>query len=97
VYDQYGKRVNTREMRTRRKLEEDRHNLVQKILAINSQYKPPSDYRPMTKRYQVWLVHILCSIFTLALDVGAGQATLLVIRKEKSTETCAMASYSEQV
>jgi splicing factor 1 len=60
VYDQYGKRVNTREMRTRRKLEEDRHNLVQKILAINSQYKPPSDYRPMTKRYQVWLVHLLC-------------------------------------
>lgn len=46
VYSHDGKRLNTREVRQRQKLELRRHELVQKAMAINSNYKPPSDYRP---------------------------------------------------
>ncbi|KNC76430.1 hypothetical protein SARC_11070 [Sphaeroforma arctica JP610] len=52
IYDQYGKRLNTREQRTKTKLEEDRHNLIQKILEVNPEYRPPADYKPVPKRYQ---------------------------------------------
>ncbi|XP_046741254.1 splicing factor 1-like isoform X1 [Diprion similis] len=46
IYSSDGKRLNTREYRTRRKLEEERHNLIQKILKINPEFKPPPDYKP---------------------------------------------------
>lgn len=45
IYDQQGKRQNTREVRTRRKLEEQRHQLITELVAINPEYKPPSDYK----------------------------------------------------
>jgi len=45
IYNQEGKRLNTREFRTRKKLEEERHNLVQRVLKANPEYKPPQDYR----------------------------------------------------
>lgn len=45
IYSSDGKRLNTREYRTRRKLEEERHNLIQKILKINPEFKPPPDYK----------------------------------------------------
>ena len=37
--------MNTREYRTRKKLEEDRHEKITKLLALNTTYKPPSDYK----------------------------------------------------
>ncbi|XP_012268127.1 splicing factor 1-like [Athalia rosae] len=46
IYSSDGKRLNTREYRTRRKLEEERHNLIQKIMKINPEFKPPPDYKP---------------------------------------------------
>ncbi|XP_051153230.1 splicing factor 1-like [Leptopilina boulardi] len=46
IYSSDGKRLNTREYRTRRKLEEERHNLIQKILKLNPEFKPPPDYKP---------------------------------------------------
>ena len=45
MYNHEGKRTNTREVRTRKKLESERHRLVQKMLALNPQYRPPFDYR----------------------------------------------------
>jgi splicing factor 1 len=45
IYDQQGKRQNTREVRARRKIEEQRHQLVTELLALNPDYKPPGDYR----------------------------------------------------
>jgi hypothetical protein len=45
IYSSDGKRLNTREYRTRRKLEEERHNLIQKILKLNPEFKPPPDYK----------------------------------------------------
>ncbi|XP_041988925.1 splicing factor 1 isoform X2 [Aricia agestis] len=46
IYSTDGKRLNTREYRTRRKLEEERHRLVQRMQQINPEFKPPPDYKP---------------------------------------------------
>ncbi|XP_052866411.1 splicing factor 1-like [Anopheles cruzii] len=46
IYSSDGKRLNTREFRTRKKLEEQRHQLIQRMQAINPDFKPPSDYKP---------------------------------------------------
>ena len=45
IYNNEGKRLNTREYRTRKKLEDERHQLVQKALQLNTEYKPPADYK----------------------------------------------------
>lgn len=50
VYDMNGKRLNTREFRVQKKLEDERHILIQKMLYENPLYKPPPDYRaPIVK------------------------------------------------
>ncbi|BFZ18030.1 hypothetical protein BsWGS_21069 [Bradybaena similaris] len=46
IYNNEGKRMNTREYRTRKKLEEERHRLIQESLRLNPDFKPPSDYKP---------------------------------------------------
>ncbi|XP_076802102.1 splicing factor 1-like isoform X1 [Clavelina lepadiformis] len=50
IYNGEGKRMNTREYRTRKTLEEERHKLIQKMLELNTDYKPPMDYKPMMQR-----------------------------------------------
>ena len=45
IYNGEGKRMNTREYRTRKRLEEERHKLVQRMMDINAEYKPPMDYK----------------------------------------------------
>lgn len=45
IYNTEGKRLNTREYRTRKKFEDDRHSLVLKMFALNPSYKPPGDYK----------------------------------------------------
>merc|ERR1719431_2011954 len=50
VYNSEGKRLNTREYRTKKKLEEQRHALIQKMNEINANYRPPSDYRAPVNR-----------------------------------------------
>lgn len=46
IYNADGKRLNTREVRAQKKLEDERHILIQKMLIDNPIYKPPADYRP---------------------------------------------------
>ena len=41
--------MNTREYRYRKKLEDERHKLIQKAMKIIPSYHPPSDYRRPTK------------------------------------------------
>jgi splicing factor 1 len=48
-YDNIGRRVNTREYRYRKKLEDERHKLIEKAMKIIPSYHPPSDYRRPTK------------------------------------------------
>lgn len=50
VYNHEGKRLNTREYRTRKKLEEERHHKIQEALVSNQEYKPPADYKPPVQR-----------------------------------------------
>lgn len=45
IYSSDGKRLNTREFRTRRRLEEERHALVLRMQSINPDFKPPVDYK----------------------------------------------------
>ncbi|XP_070185491.1 splicing factor 1-like isoform X2 [Littorina saxatilis] len=46
IYNNEGKRLNTREYRTRKKLEDERHQLVVEAWKLNPNYKPPADYKP---------------------------------------------------
>ncbi|KIW93119.1 branchpoint-bridging protein [Cladophialophora bantiana CBS 173.52] len=48
-YDNFGRRVNTREFRYRKRLEEERHKLIEKAMKTIPNYHPPSDYRRPTK------------------------------------------------
>ena len=45
IYNSEGKRLNTREFRVRKKLEEERHMLIQEAQILNEDYKPPADYK----------------------------------------------------
>lgn len=46
IYNSAGKRLNTREYRVRKRLEDERHVLITEMFTINPDYKPPSDYKP---------------------------------------------------
>ncbi|BFZ63788.1 Branchpoint-bridging protein [Saitoella coloradoensis] len=48
-YDSFGRRTNTREVRYRKKLEDERHRLVDKAMRTIPDFKPPADYRRPTK------------------------------------------------
>lgn len=45
IYNSEGKRLNTREYRTRKKIEEERHSLITDMVALNPEFKPPADYK----------------------------------------------------
>ena len=45
IYSHDGKRLNTREVRVRKKLEDERHELVQQAINLNPEYRPPTDYK----------------------------------------------------
>lgn len=46
IYNMDGKRLNTREYRARKKIEDERHVLIQKMLNEYPLYIPPLDYKP---------------------------------------------------
>jgi len=49
TYDNAGRRTNTREVRYRQKLEDERHSLVSKAVRVIPEFKLPHDYRRTTK------------------------------------------------
>lgn len=49
AYDTRGKRINTREQRYRRKLEEERHRLVEIVLKMIPHFVAPEDYKRPVK------------------------------------------------
>ena len=49
IYDNTGRRMNTREVRHRQKLEDERHTLVMKAVKTIPAFKLPHDYRRTTK------------------------------------------------
>ncbi|KXJ27733.1 splicing factor 1 [Exaiptasia diaphana] len=46
IYNTEGKRLNTRDFRVRKRLEEERHVKIQEALKLNPDFKPPADYKP---------------------------------------------------
>ncbi|XP_055921713.1 splicing factor 1 [Eupeodes corollae] len=46
IYSSDGKRLNTREFRFRKRLEEQRHQLIMRMQSVNPDFKPPADYKP---------------------------------------------------
>ena len=48
-YDNFGRRVNTREYRYRKRLEDERHKQIEKAMKVIPNYHPPADYRRPTK------------------------------------------------
>uniref|UniRef100_A0A3B5KHG7 Branchpoint-bridging protein n=1 Tax=Takifugu rubripes TaxID=31033 RepID=A0A3B5KHG7_TAKRU len=50
IYNSEGKRLNTREYRTRKKIEEERHSLITEMVGLNPDFKPPADYKPPATR-----------------------------------------------
>ncbi|UNI17761.1 Branchpoint-bridging protein [Purpureocillium takamizusanense] len=48
-YDNHGRRVNTREYRYRKRLEDERHKLIERAMKSIPNYHPPQDYRRPTK------------------------------------------------
>ena len=55
VYDARGRRTNTKEQRYKRKLEEERHRLVEIALKMIPNFVTPDDYRRPTR---LSLIHI---------------------------------------
>jgi splicing factor 1 len=49
TYDNQGRRINTREYRYRKRLEDERHILIQKANVIFVNYHAPADYRRPAK------------------------------------------------
>ncbi|KAE9550849.1 hypothetical protein FO519_005930 [Halicephalobus sp. NKZ332] len=57
IYDNTGKRLNTREVRKKQELEQKRHEKITQLKALNPDYKPPADYRPPNIRIheKIWI------------------------------------------
>lgn len=77
IYDHNGKRLNTREYRTRKKLEEERHIAVQEALTVNPEYKPPADYKCVQQGFSVFFMYLTCDDFGL-IAMGQGGRVLCV-------------------
>merc|ERR1712096_505400 len=85
IYNGDGKRMNTREYRTRKKLEELRHDLINKMQEINPDYAPPMDYKPMLQRVSERVaipVDANPAINFVGLLIGPRGNTLKKIEKE---------------
>ncbi|KAK9448470.1 uncharacterized protein V1518DRAFT_419051 [Limtongia smithiae] len=55
-YDANGKRVNTREFRYKKSLEDERHKLIEKAMRTIPDFKPPADYRrPLKTQEKVFV------------------------------------------
>jgi splicing factor 1 len=57
IYDNHGKRINTRELRARDKLIEERQHWVEQAFAMNPSFKPPADYTasPVKKCRKIYI------------------------------------------
>jgi len=79
--------MNTREYRTRKRLEEERHRLVQEMTEINPDYKPPADYKPLLQRVSERVsipADINPNINFVGLLIGPRGNTLKKIEKESN-------------
>ncbi|KAL9102632.1 MAG: hypothetical protein Q9163_002247 [Psora crenata] len=83
-YDNFGRRVNTREYRYRKRLEDERHKQIEKAMKIIPNYHPPSDYRRPTKTQEKVYVPVndYPEINFIGLLIGPRGNTLKTMEKE---------------
>ncbi|KAI5072292.1 hypothetical protein GOP47_0012398 [Adiantum capillus-veneris] len=55
LYDTLGHRMNTREGRKREQLDLERREAIGECMKLNSQYKPPSGYKPVAKEAKLYI------------------------------------------
>uniref|UniRef100_A0A1A9UTN5 Branchpoint-bridging protein n=1 Tax=Glossina austeni TaxID=7395 RepID=A0A1A9UTN5_GLOAU len=80
IYCSDGKRLNTREFRYRKKLEEQRHQFIQKMQSVNQDFKPPYDYKLIDKVLIPQEQH--SDINFVGLLIGSRGNTLKAMEKE---------------
>jgi splicing factor 1 len=82
-YDNCGRRVNTREFRYRKRLEDERHKLIEKAMKVIPNYHPPQDYRRPTKTQEK--VYVPVNDYPeINFSTIANPLTLLTLLKSQS-------------
>lgn len=87
IYDNKGVRLNTRELRVKRRLTSDRDNILTRILQLNPDFTPPSDWkRPRFEKkiYVPVLEYPDCNFF--GLIIGPRGQTQKMLQKETGTK-----------
>lgn len=77
IYNSEGKRLNTREYRTRKKIEEERHSLITEMVGLNPDFKPPADYK--------YALFICCSL-TICFKIFWLQIHFVLICPKRANE-----------
>ncbi|KAI1911892.1 hypothetical protein LOZ61_003592 [Ophidiomyces ophidiicola] len=87
-YDNFGRRVNTRENRYRKRLEDERHKLIEKAMKVIPNYHPPSDYRRPTKTQEKVYVPVndYPEINFIGLLIGPRGNTLKTMESESGAK-----------
>ena len=55
TYDRSGVRLNTREVRTRDKISEQRQEVMEELVRADPAYRPPPDFRPSKKKVKLYI------------------------------------------
>lgn len=87
-YDNFGKRINTRDARHRKKLEDERHALVERAIKEIPDYRPPVDYRrPNRTQEKIYVpVNDYPEINFIGLLIGPRGNTLKNMERESGAK-----------
>ena len=56
IYDsKNGVRLNTREVRNKEKYIKEKNNLIEELILLDKNYRPPHDYRPPKKTHKIYI------------------------------------------
>ena len=55
IYDRYGIRQNTREVRYKEKMLDKRCDLIEELIKADPRYQPPTDYRPRKRHKKIFI------------------------------------------
>jgi len=69
IYGADGKRINTREYRYRKKLEDERHKLIEEGQKRFKDFKPPADYKKSNKHVEKVNYNSLLILIIILLSI----------------------------
>jgi hypothetical protein len=83
IYDSKGVRLNVREIRTKEKYIKEKNSLIEELISIDVQYRPPYDYKPPKKVHKIYISEIENEKHKLvALILGVGGSTQRELEKK---------------